>query len=278
MPQVHTAFLPNSTAIPALHFLSGTLPIEATIDIRVLTFLTNILVAVLTNTPPSMWETLSAISLQLKGQTQIAGPGMHRRGCSCMVLITRQTFWLACQARMPRKASNGCSAWPWSSKLQDEACSLTSLSNIILTACCTSYMHPVLTDLKCPLTIQKATVKSLLLVQRYPLSTCPVAVPNTVTYARCVNKTLRPSPISTVKPLEMPALPIPRNWWTLVGKKWHFSWPNNRHFSHPVSTFLQLDKHLHEKLCMDFCFKIHNVCAMLLSATSQYSKFKTGCL
>ena len=44
-----------------------------------------------------------------------------------------------------------------------------------LDKCSTIVLHPTWQNLTCPLTIKKATVKALLLVGRYPLTTSPTA-------------------------------------------------------------------------------------------------------
>ena len=62
----------------------------------------------------------------------------------------------------------------WTTKLQELAKSKTSLSLLDTEGCCTNRMHPVWADIENSLSVQKAVVKAMLLVQRYPV-TCKTA-------------------------------------------------------------------------------------------------------
>ena len=63
----------------------------------------------------------------------------------------------------------------WTTKLQEDAKSKTSLSLLDTEGCCTNRMHPVWADIENSLSIQKAVVKAMLLVQHYPVTTCKTA-------------------------------------------------------------------------------------------------------
>ena len=63
----------------------------------------------------------------------------------------------------------------WTVKLQEDAQAKTSLKMINISACKIGCIHPVWSNLKNPLSVQKATVKAQLLTQRYPLATSPTA-------------------------------------------------------------------------------------------------------
>ena len=63
----------------------------------------------------------------------------------------------------------------WTMKLQEDAKSKTSLSLLGTEGCCTNQMHPVWADIENPLSVWKAVVKAMLLVQRYPVTTCKTA-------------------------------------------------------------------------------------------------------
>ena len=63
----------------------------------------------------------------------------------------------------------------WTTKLQEDAKSKTSLSLLDTEGCYTNRMHPVWADIENSLNVWKAVVKAMLLVQRYPVTTCKTA-------------------------------------------------------------------------------------------------------
>jgi len=58
----------------------------------------------------------------------------------------------------------------WTSELVDDARKMTSLKHLNLDACQCDKLHPVWEDINCQLDTRKATVKAQLLLQRYQLS------------------------------------------------------------------------------------------------------------
>ena len=168
--------LPNSTAIPAIHLLSGILPASALIDIRILTLFHKIIALETPSQPSVFMKQFIERQLAMKNH--------------------ESTSWAAHVKELLRKYKlppvhnlladpPGKSAWKsklnkavhasWINALKEEAEEMSSLCYLNISACSTNTVHPVWTGLSCPLSIKKATIKALLLTQRYPLSTCRVA-------------------------------------------------------------------------------------------------------
>ncbi len=63
----------------------------------------------------------------------------------------------------------------WTKDLYEEASEKSTLKYLKLSTCRMDKIHPTWSELNCPLAIEQATVKTLLLVQRYPLTTSPFA-------------------------------------------------------------------------------------------------------
>jgi hypothetical protein len=168
--------LPQSTATPALYLLMGILPVEALVDIQILTFFRNI-ASPDENSPPAVFVrdmlvrqlamkdcTSSSWAMQLRST-------LHRYQLPPAHVILQNTPTKAAWKRQVKAAVHDT----WTRKLRSEASDKSSLQLLNVESCTTDQMHPVWQDLGNPLAIRKATVKAQLLVQRYPLTTSPTA-------------------------------------------------------------------------------------------------------
>ena len=169
-------FLPESTAIPALHLLSGIPPVEALIHIRALNLFRSIIAAD-TPSPPAIYiRELIMRQLAMKGPKSASWTTYIRQlliryqlpNLSLLIeSIPEKKRW----NQMVKVAVNHV----WTEKLIEEAKEMSSLCYLKVDECSSDNMHPTWHNLQSPLDIRKATVKAQLLVRRYPLTTCPTA-------------------------------------------------------------------------------------------------------
>ena len=164
---------PRSVATPALHLLTGIPPIEAEIHIRSLSLLRNI-VSPDTSSPPSCF-----INEYMFRQFAVENDNPSSWTTYIRTLIKQYNLPSVLELfQNPPTKSHWCKTinkavhlW-WTSHLKDNAYDRPSMSYINLDHCGTGRLHPALKDMSCPLAVKKATIKSLLLVNRYPLTTC----------------------------------------------------------------------------------------------------------
>ena len=168
--------LPQSTATPAIHLLTGIPPIEAMIHIRTLCLFRNI-VAADGNSPPATYiRDLVTRQLAMK---DVKSASWVIYVCKLLRQYQLPTAYSMVDGA-PRKAT-----WKrtvkltvlstWDKLLHEQADTKSTLSLLNLDTCKLGALHPVWQDLSSPLEIQKATVKAQLMVQRYPLATSPTA-------------------------------------------------------------------------------------------------------
>ena len=168
--------LPQSTAVPAIHLLTGMPPMEAIIDIKTLCFFRNIADCNHASPPSKFINELIWRQLAMK-QGDSASWAVHVKE------ITRKySLPTAHEVFMnpPRKQ-----AWKsmvkeavyryWTERLQDQAQQMTTLQLLNIQSCVMGRLHSVWSDLPNPLAVQKATTKALLLVMRYPIASSRTA-------------------------------------------------------------------------------------------------------
>ena len=162
--------------------------------------------------------------------------------------------------------------WTNGNALRDEARGMSSLVYLNIEACDTRSIHPVWQNLMSPMAIRKATIKALLLIQRYPIATCHVAGPK----RRDVCPLCHKEPETLIHfILQCETLRKTR-----IGYLKHVlnTCRNNRISIDPetlVKIILDsthhphLDKN-HEKHCRNMLYKLHDDRAMILGGDSSY--------
>ena len=162
----HIQHLPKSTAVPAIYLLLGAPPIEALIHIRTLTFFATIL------------RREESIEYELiERQLAMKSPDSHSWVWYVHKLLKRYNLPSAFsllkdqpQKDRWRQMVKAAVLGSWEKALKDEAAEKSTLNLVNLNACSLSQAHPAwqlgATD---TLTATKATIKTKLLVQRYPL-------------------------------------------------------------------------------------------------------------
>ena len=268
--------IPKSTAVPAIHFLSGVPPIEALLDIRTLTLLRSTLAIDPGNPPLTYIRDLVVRQLAMKDGSSASW------ACHVKKLLSKYHLPPAGDlASTPpskdswkRQVKEAVHSW-WTDKLRVEAALKSTLEYLNIDHARTDTLHPVWYDLTCPLSIKKASVKALLLIQRYPLTTSPTAGTR-----RCDTCPLCGQEPETVIHfvLQCPSLAKPR------ARHLKPILDTCRHYNIPVdcetliriildSTYLpQLDME-HERRCRNFLFKIHSVRAIKLGGETEYKRF-----
>ena len=265
--------LPQSTAMPAIYLLLGTPPIEAQLHIRTLGLFGNIISE----------DNSSLLIKDLIGR-QLGMKGAESNSWTAHVKSLLRRYGLPSAydlyACPPKKA-----VWKetvksviyqhWTEKLAEVANSKRSLSMLNADECALGKTHPVWCNLGDSMSVQKATTKALLLVQRYPLATSPTAgkhrtdlcplcheEPETTTHFLLVCKPLSKSRL----PYLIKILSFCREYGICVD-------PNVITMVVLDSTYAPQDSHL-ESLCRNFVYKMHDRRAVLLGGESQYSKAK----
>lgn len=167
---------PKSTAIPAIFLLSGSPPLQATLDIRVLSLFRRI-VAADVKTPPALYiQDLITRQLAMKEESssswvnhvkQLLRKYQLPSAYNVVLHPPKKKMW----KRMIEKAVMST----WTTELQEEAMEKSTLEFLNVGACKLGQVHPVWMDISCPLDVQKASVKAQLLVKRYPLATSHTA-------------------------------------------------------------------------------------------------------
>jgi hypothetical protein len=171
--------LPQSTATPAIHLLSGVLPAQALIDIRSLGLARNVLAAE-SGSPPAVYiRELITRQLTMKDSTSTSWASHVRKLLRKYNLPTvldlistppERKAWKATVKRAVREI--------WANELRDQAAEKSTLDILNCANCCMGTPHPIWLDLDNPLDIRKATVQAQLLVQRYPLASSRTAGKN----------------------------------------------------------------------------------------------------
>ena len=154
----------------------GIPPVEALLHIRTLSLFRSIIAAEV-DSPPSLFiRELICRQLAMRDPESSSWAAhvkhlLHRYGLpSAYSLVCDppgKTEW--------KKAIKDAVHGKWTKDLQDEARTKTTLRYIKLESCSTRKLHPVWQQITCPLTVKKACIKAMVMVQRYPLSTSPTS-------------------------------------------------------------------------------------------------------
>ena len=168
--------LPQSTATPAIHLLTGIPPVEALIDIRTLALFRNILGADQGIPPAQHIRELVIRQAAIKGPDSASWVVhvkqlLHRYMLPSIFDIIASTP-TRCEWKSTSKSA--VLEW-WSNQLKEDASSMSTLALLNLDACYLGHLHPVWCGLSSAHDILKATVKAQVLVGRYPLATTPVS-------------------------------------------------------------------------------------------------------
>ena len=164
--------LPKSTAIPAIHLLIGIPPVEALHDIRTLNLFRNIIATDIVNPPALFMKELITRQLAMKGNESTSWTSHIQH------LLKRYSLplpsWLLSNPPTKRewKKTVNKAVFSMFEELQKQASSKSSLGLLKVDVCFTNEPHPIWRNLSNPMAIKKATIKAMLLVQRYPLTTC----------------------------------------------------------------------------------------------------------
>ena len=264
---------PKSTAIPAIHLLSGTLPVDAMLHINALTLFRSAIAAEQGN-PPSLYiRELLIRQLAVKDDTSASWTvhikALLRRyqlppASSLIDDPPSKTEW--------KKVVKLAVHEEWTNLLQKEASNMTSLQYLNIDACSTNHIHPIWQDLESPLSIKQATVKALLLIKRYPLTTSPTAgtrrrdtcplcnsEPETVTHFL-----LQCDRLSTIRTKYLRhILPTLREYKISIDLETLTS-------AILDSTFLPNYDSKYEKTCRNMIYKLHSERAVLLGGVTGY--------
>ena len=161
--------LPDSTAVPAIHLLSGTLPVDAEIHKRSLGLLRSTL-DVNPDCPPAvLMKDLVIRQLAMEESNSWA---TQMRSLLQQYKLPSASTLIQCPPKKHQWKEFIKSVDKFSfEKLQKEASSMTTLSFLDVKQCMPGSLHPVWKNL-CSITdVKKAIVKARLLIQRYPLAT-----------------------------------------------------------------------------------------------------------
>ena len=265
--------LPKSTAIPALHLLLGVPPVEALIDLQVLSLLRNI-IAIDTPSPPSVFmKQLLERQLALKDLTSSSWAAhakllLIKYGLPPVQNLLENPPAKPTWKSMIREAVHK----KWTEALQMEAAEKSSMSLINIEACSTRVMHPVWLNITCPLAVKKATVKAMLLTQRYRLTTChtsgsrmrkdcplcdeePEDMAHFLLYCKALRKTRLPYLCRILETCRQHGISVDPALIVRVILDSNYLMPPHAH---------------HEELCRNFIYKLHHRRSVLMGGVSAY--------
>ena len=265
--------IPKSSAIPAIHLLIGMPPIEATLHIRVMTLLRSVLAAE-SGKPPAIYiRDLMRHQLTMKNPDSSSwAPYVKKlleeyklpRSSELLTNPPSKNQW--------RKMVKDAVHTTWTKRLKESARDMTSTQFLNLNACSTDHMHPVWQNLSSQLCIRKATVRVLLLIQRYPLATSPLAgnkrsdmcplcktEPETVTHFVLRCKMLCQTRVRYLNHI----LNIYRSYKLSID-------PETLIRVLLDSTYLPDENLEFERLCRNFIFKIHDRRSVILGGCSEF--------
>ena len=266
--------LPKCTAIPAIHLLAGVAPLEALIDTQILSLLRNAIAGDQDCPPLAYIQELLQHQFATKGLDS-ASWTTHVRKLLNKYNLPQPSELLSCPPSKKNWKDTIKSAVnkKWTEQLCKEAEDKSTLKYLNLSGCQVDRMHPIWSDLKCPLDIEQATVKALLLVQRYPLTTSPVT--GTRACAMC--------PLCQEEPETLMHFLLHCTALQQVRTK-YLQQVLNTCRQHKVSvdpesliriildsTHLPTYNPYHEKTCRQFIFKIHSIRSVILGGEAGYS-------
>ena len=265
--------LPQSTAIPAIHLLLGIGTVEMMIDIKVLKLFRNIAAAD-PKSPPALFiqefirRQLAVTAPESKCWTRRAEKALAKYQLpSPYSLFENPPKKLAWKRRVKTAVQES-----WTDKLIADAEDMSSLEYLNLDACEIGSLHPTWQEVNNQLDIQKATVKTQLLIKRYPLATSPTAginksdlcplckqEPETTTHfiLHCPSTRLERLPYLLKILATCRSLKISIDVHTLTQVILD-------------STHLPCQVPNHEKICRNMLFKIHSKRGVLLGGGSAY--------
>ena len=267
--------LPTSTAVEALHFLSGIPPIEGEIHIKALSTFRNI-IAIEMPSPPLLYIRELIIRQMTMKTSQSSSWTTYIKSLLIRYNLPSVSNLLNCtpSKREWKKTIKSAVYGKWSADFRDKILSenKTSLEYLIISNCKVNTLHPIYRDVTCPLAVKKATIKSLLLIKRYPLTTyrfagtkqrekCPLCneEPETV-----VHFLLHCKKLSRERRIYIHHILS-----TLRTQKIDIQ-IHNIVAAILDTTYLPVPDLQHEKNCRNFVFKLHNRRALLLGGNSQY--------
>ena len=171
-------YLPRSVATPAIHLLSGVLPVEAELHIKCLALFRNIIAASDTNIPAKFLKDFITRQLAMKDNKSSSWTVyikllLQKYNLPALPDIIDNPPSKAVWVRIIKKSVH---QW-WTDYFQEAASSMSSLAYVNVKKCNTRTLHASLRNLMCTLTVKKATVKIQLLLKRYPLTTCKTSGP-----------------------------------------------------------------------------------------------------
>ena len=168
--------LPQSTAIPAVYLLLGTLPIEAQVDIRLLTLFRNVITPN-PSVPPALY--IREIVARQLITTSDESNSWARHITKILAKYNLPSAYTLLD-NPPKKlvwkhAVKAVVQDEWSRRLREEAEMKSTLRYLDIQACRMGSIHPVWRDIHTDLDIKKATIKAQVLTQRYPLASSPTS-------------------------------------------------------------------------------------------------------
>ena len=161
--------LPESTAIPAIHLLSGTLPIEAEIHKRSLGLLRSVLDAN-PDCPPAVFMKAFMVRQLAMEESNSWATKMRSLLKQYQLPPANTLIQHPPKKQQWKDALKGVNKF-WFEKLKKEAHSMSTLSLLDIEQCTSGTIHPIWRNLYNTNDVKKAVIKARLLVQRYPLAT-----------------------------------------------------------------------------------------------------------
>ena len=265
--------LPKATAIAAIHLLTGVLPIEAIMDTRTLTLFRSA-IDDSTECPPLVYtRKLIAHQITMKDNNSTSW-AVHVRKLLAKYSLPPASNLLAKtpSKKMWKDAVKKAVYKHWTSELCEDALTKSTLSNLNLEMCQVNRIHPTWLNLSSPLAVKQATIRTLLLVQRYPLTssptagtkrcdTCPLchSEPETLTHFILHCQSLSPVRLKFLIPiLEM-------------CRSNHLSIDPNHLIKIILdSTHLPFASPEHDERCRKYIFTLHNERSIMLGGEPQY--------
>lgn len=164
--------LPESTAIPALHLLSGCAPVEALLHIRILTLFRNIADRNEAIAPSVFIHALIGRQIAVKDSTSSSWAALVRKVLHRYHLPDAYSIYTS----PPSKNKWKTLVWnavlsQWTDKIKEQSRSMSSLKMLNLDKARLGSIHKSLTGTVGPSCVQKTTISTKLLVRRYPLKT-----------------------------------------------------------------------------------------------------------
>ena len=264
--------LPKSTATPAIYLLLGTLPIEAEIDLKILSLFNNI-IRPNSDSPPALY--IREIILRQLANLDDISSGWTRHVTKILAKYKLPTAYelitVPPKKTQLKQTIKKAITKHWTEVLQEEANTKISLHFLISISCTIGQIHPTWMHINSDLDIKKATIKTQILTQRYPLATSPTAGQCNVACPLCKNDAETTKHFLLLCPATNPDR-IP-----YIAKILQYIKPLSLSIDPDNLTQLILDPSLsfepdimYEKLTRNLIFKIHHRRAIILGGGSAY--------